>query len=447
MCTFLRFVVGAAIVALLSVLAHAAHAANVQFSQQGQKLVGARAVGPAGQGFSVALSANGNTAIAGGRMDNGFAGAAWIFTRSGDIWSQQGDKLFGSGSVGSGQQGTSVALSADGNTAIVGAPTDNGDAGAVWIYIRSGSVWSQQGAKLVGTGAIGTAFQGVSVALSADGNTAIVGGPDDNTFVGAAWVYTRSGGVWNQQGTKLVGSGGAAVSNQGNAVALSADGNTAIVGGNADNLNVGAVWVYTRSSGVWSQQGSKLVGTGAVGTACQGISVGLSGDGNTAIVGGWCDNTYAGAAWVFTRTGTVWSQQGTKLVGTGASAFASQGYAVALSADGNSAIVGGHEDNGATGALWVYTRSGGVWSQEGTKLVGTGAVGTAGQGYSVALSADGNTALAGGWGDNGYTGAVWVYAAQAPGPVPAAPIATLGSAAVLALSAALAAVGLLVLRQ
>ncbi|MGB6315916.1 MAG: hypothetical protein WBG13_25700, partial [Pseudolabrys sp.] len=90
---------------------------------------------------------------------------------------------------------------------------------------------SQQGPKLVGTGASGVSQQGASVALSADGNTAIVGGPGDNNGQGAAWVYTRSGGVWTQQGNKLVGTGASGVSQQGASVALSADGNTAIVGG------------------------------------------------------------------------------------------------------------------------------------------------------------------------------------------------------------------------
>jgi hypothetical protein len=67
--------------------------------------------------------------------------------------------------------------------------------------------FTQQGPKLVGTGAVNSplpAEQGISVALSADGNTAIVGGHVDNSGTGAAWVYTRSGGVWSQQGSKLV---------------------------------------------------------------------------------------------------------------------------------------------------------------------------------------------------------------------------------------------------
>src|SRR5439155_884169 len=141
------------------------------------------------------------------------------------------------------------------------------------------------------------ANQGSSVSLSADGNTAIVGGEGGSS--GAAWVWTRSGGVWTQQGTKLVGSGAMGTADQGQSVSLSADGNTAIVGGLGDNGFVGAAWVWTRSGGVWTQQGTKLVGAGAAGTAFQGWSVSLSADGNTAIVGGLADNGFAGAAWVF----------------------------------------------------------------------------------------------------------------------------------------------------
>jgi hypothetical protein len=138
-------------------------------------------------------------------------------------------------------------------------------AAAVWLALLvspelAQAQFTQQGQKLVGTGAVGNAYQGFSVALSADSNTAIVGGPDDNssnnTPVGAAWVYTRSGGVWTQQGNKLVGTDAVGVGGpaQGSSVALSADGNTAIVGGPDDNGSTGAVWVYTRSGGVWTQQ-------------------------------------------------------------------------------------------------------------------------------------------------------------------------------------------------
>jgi hypothetical protein len=73
-----------------------------------------------------------------------------------------------------------------------------------------------------------------------------------------------------------------------------------LVGGPGDDENA-AVWVFTRSNGVWTQQGNKLVGTGAVGTAEQGWSVALSADGSTAAVGGLSDNGGDGAAWVFVQ--------------------------------------------------------------------------------------------------------------------------------------------------
>jgi uncharacterized protein (TIGR03437 family) len=132
----------------------------------------------------------------------------------------------------------------------------------------------------------------------------------------------------------------------------------------------------------------------------------------------------------------VWTQQGGKLVGTGAvgALGAEQGYSVALSGDGNTAIVGAPWDNtvntfdpnyGAGGA-WVYKRSGGAWTQQGSKLVGTGVVGALGalqgaeQGYSVAISSDGYTAIVGGPFDGpipqyhgGYAGAAWVFVSPA----------------------------------
>jgi len=158
------------------------------------------------QGFSVALSADGNTAILGGYLDHGSTGATWVFTRSGSVWSQQGDKLVGTGASGSSaKQGFSVALSGDGSTAIVGGFGD-GTAGAAWVFTRSGGVWSQQGGKLVGSGAVGSASQGESVALSADGNTAIVGGPGDNSNAGAAWVFAIPPVIVS--GAPSIGSGG-----------------------------------------------------------------------------------------------------------------------------------------------------------------------------------------------------------------------------------------------
>jgi hypothetical protein len=401
-----------------------ANPAPAQFGQQGPKLVGTGAIGHAQLGIALSLSGDGSTAIVGGSSDNGGAGAAWVFRRSGGVWSQQA-KLVGADATdySSGEQGFSVSLSADGNTAIVGAPDDNLNVGAARIYTRSEGVWSQQGAKLVGTGAIGAAKQGFSVSLSGDGNTAIIGGTFDGGALGAAWVYTRWGGAWSQQ-AKLVGTGVVGDAKQGQSVSLSCDGNTAIVGGLAGD----AAWVFTRWNGGWSQQGPKLVGTGAIGSAQQGSSVSLSGDGNTAIVGGVSDNGGLGATWMFTRSGAVWKQQGPKLVGIGAIGSARQGSSVSLSGNGNTAIVGGWGDNPSPplnpgGAAWVFTRSNGVWGQLQSKLVGAGAVGNALQGYSVSLSDDGNYAMMGGPSDNRdivsgkAVGAGWVFVkfSKAPG--------------------------------
>ena len=375
--------------------------------QEGSKLVGTSGSSDAFQGLAVDISADGNTAIVGGKGDNNGAGAVWIYTRTGTTWTQQGNKLIGTGVVNE-SQGMSVALSADGNTAIVGG-TDDGDIGAAWIFVRNGGVWTQEGSKLVGTGSSSISAQGESVALSADGNTAIVGGYKDNDGIGACWVYTRSGGVWTQQGNKLVATDAVGTTiYQGKSVALSADGNTAVVGGYRDNLNVGAAWVYTRNGNTWTQQGSKIVGTGG-NYAQQGYGIDISADGNTIVVGGWADESYAGAVWMFTRTGNIWTQQGGKLIGSNGSNDAYQGKSVAISADGNTVLVGGNNDNNGIGATWVFTSTGSSWAQQGNKIIGTGAIGNAHQGESIALSADANTAIFGGYYDNLGAGAAWIY--------------------------------------
>jgi hypothetical protein len=391
------------------------------------QLVGTGARRAAYQGTSVALSADGKTAIVGGPGPNnadrdrsppvGPAGAAWVFTRGGSVWTQQGSKLIGTTSEHGGglwSQGACVALSADGDTAIVGGPSDNNTIGAAWVFSRDGGVWAQQGKKLVGTGGPGpgepslSLGQGMSVALSADGNTAIVGA----WRAEGAFVFTRSGDVWTQQGKKLVGSSAVGTARQGMSVALSADGNTAIVGGWSDANMTGAAWVFARNGDVWKQQGKKLVGSGAVGSARQGTSVALSADGNTAILGGPGDNPSdrfgagaAGAAWVFTRRGGVWTQQGHKLAATGG-VWTQQGASVALAVDGNIALVGGFAHDRNAGAAAVFTRSGGEWTQE-KEFAGHSGLGKAAP--SVAVSADGSVVLLGEPEDNGGLGAALVF--------------------------------------
>jgi Putative Ig domain/FG-GAP repeat len=405
-----------------------------QLSQQGPKLVGTLASGAAQQGAAVVLSADGNMAIVGGPGDNNGQGAVWVYTRSSGVWTQQGPKLVGPGA--SSQFGSSVSLSADG-TAIVGGPGENNGLGAAWV-MSSGNVWTSQG-QLSAPDASGAAQQGSAVSISSGGITtiAMVGAPANNGGQGAAWVYRRTMGLSWMEGPELVDTGAIGAIQQGRSVSLSADGSTAIIGGPGDSGGQGAAWVYTRGPGgggggggglSWTSLG-KLSAPDVSGAAQQGSAVSISSDGSTAIVGGPGDSNGQGAAWVFAWSGSVWTRQG-KLVGTDVSGAAQQGASVALSADGNTAIVGGPGDTNGRGAAWLYTRSGGgVWTQQGTKLSGADVSGAAQQGSSVSLSADGSTAIVGGLGDGGGAGAAWVYvtASTAPplvmiGPLPPATI-------------------------
>jgi hypothetical protein len=143
------------------------------------------------------------------------------------------------------------------------------------------------------------ALFGASVALSQDGNVALIGGPDDNGFVGAAWTFTRSAGVWRQQGTKLTANGEDGLAEFGTSVALSADGATALIG-SPDDDGLGATSVFTGQPGAMTQHVPKLTPTGETGSAASGAAVALSSDGATALVGGPFDNNRSGAAWVFT---------------------------------------------------------------------------------------------------------------------------------------------------
>ena len=219
----------------------------------------------------------------------------------------------GSGYIGTPLQGSYVALSADGSMALIGGPADDHLVGATWVFTNSGSTWTQQGAKLVGSGYVDRSWQGASLALSADGSTALIAGPVDDHLVGAAWVFTRAGSTWTQQGAKLVGSPHTGHPLEANMVALSADGNTALIAGPYENGFVGATWVFARSGSTWTQ-GAELVGSGYTGYPDEGSSVALSADGNTALIGGMGDNGFVGAAWVFARSGSTWTQ-GAELVG------------------------------------------------------------------------------------------------------------------------------------
>jgi Tol biopolymer transport system component len=171
----------------------------------------------------------------------------------GSTWTQGGAKLTGGGESGSGGFGGSVALSGDGSTALIGGPYDNG-VGAAWAFTRAGSTWTQGGAKLTGGGESGSGGFGWSVALSGDGSTALIGG-GCGCSVGGAWVFTRAGSTFTQQGAKLTGAGESGPGDFGESVAVSGDGSTALVGGPYDNHDIGvqpaaigAAWVFSAAA-------------------------------------------------------------------------------------------------------------------------------------------------------------------------------------------------------
>ena len=347
--------------------------------QQGSKLKASEKIsgnGDLGFGHSVALSSDGSTALIGGPGVYANDGAAWVFTRSGSTWKQQGPRLTGSGGSFS-AFGASVALSSDGNTAIVGGAAGT-EGEEVWVFTRSGSTWTQQGPKLAVSsapcpdGRSGGQTVGGDVAISADGNTALVGNALSNCGAGAGVVFTRSGSVWTQQGSPLAVSGGGGL---GASVALSADGSTAVVTGNraydGSARNAATAWVFTRSGSTWTQQGAPLTGSAPPRKAIFGSSVALSADGNLALIGGGVNNTTFGAAWLFARVGSTWTQRGSPLTvkeRSDAPRLPAFGASVALSSDGTTAVVGGPSEWGYAGAAWAFQRSGNAWTQQSPKL-------------------------------------------------------------------------------
>lgn len=404
------------------------------FVQQGDSLTGGGEWGEGEFGASVALSADGSTALIGAPEDDSRVGAAWVFTRLGSTWSQQGSKLTGGGERGEGKFGTAVSLSAEGNTALIGGIGDDKDTGAAWVFTRSGSTWSQQGEKLVGSSPELEGRFGQSVALSGDGAIALIGCGPFYGHGGGAWVFTRTGSTWSQQGPRINPSGEVGEGNFGTSVALSSDGSTALIGAPWDSSHAGAAWVFMRSGEEWVQ-GDKLTGgeesgSGGFGEGAFGASVALSAEGNTALVGGPADTNESGAAWAFVRSGSTWAQQGPKLTtGEGVNGYyAGFGRSVALSGSGNTALIGGR------GA--VFERSGSTWVEAQRSLfTGEGPEHEFGEG--VALSADGATALIGSpnatVGNEGSAGRAYAYTSlpQAPRVVPASASSITAGSAIL----------------
>lgn len=443
------------------------HYNGTSFVKQGGDLVGTGdTTNGASIGGAIALTADGN------RMFTISPGVGKVLIYDKNVagqWVRSSETLGPpSGFIFTGSKyfwGNDLAASADGSTVVVGSSNDNGDIGAAWVFMKNSSgVWSNI-QKITGTGYTGTPQFGCSVAISAAGDTIVVGGFSDNNYVGAFWIFTRSTNTWTQVGSKIIPSDRAIppasssnyVNNRiGASVAISADGNTIAIGAPYESLNsgytvvyngqtvplyrqIGATWVYTRNGSTWTQQGSKIIGTGYYapgnnnywdGNIYQGSSVSLSADGSTLAVGaigdgvvidGWFLNPWReGAVWVFTRSGSTWTQQGSKLAISGATSNLGLGNSVSLSASGNVLAVGGSnymKDFFLTrlglGAGVVFTRENGVWTNQTGIIQGSNIkfmfwqLDKYGFGYKVAASASGRTILFGGPG--GDSGAIWDY--------------------------------------
>ena len=298
--------------------------------------------------------------------------------------------------------GQSVAI--DGDTAVVGAPgeesngtsqTDNSQsqAGAAYVYVKSGGVWTQQ-AYLKASNVEGGDVFGIAVGIS--GDTIVVGASyeasgnaanqNDNSAsgAGAAYVFVRSGGVWTQQ-AYLKASNIDSSDEFGFAVAISGD--TIVVGAHIESSNgsgpnnnsafaAGAAYVFVRSGGVWTQQAFLKSDDPDAGDEF-GFSVGISGD--TIIVGSFFDDgpsnpgSEIGAAFIFVRTGGSWSQQTILRASNGED---NDLFGSSVAVDGDTAVVGatGEASNGVggptdnslstSGAAYVFKRTGGTWAEE-----------------------------------------------------------------------------------
>ncbi|MFI5299821.1 MAG: hypothetical protein ACHREM_17170 [Polyangiales bacterium] len=360
--------------------------------------------GTANDYFGTSVAIDGATIVVGAgskaSVSGIFSGAAYVFAQSGSTWAPQQEILppdtnatsFG-GAVAVG--GGIIIVGADSST--VGA---NADQGTAYVYAASGSTWTKQAQLLASDGQASDQF-GTSVAVTTISGApyAIVGA----MFGSVAYIFASNGATWTQQ-AELVGSN----DYFGSSVAI--NGTTAIVGASGGN----AAYVYTQTGSTWTQQ-QKLVPTGGGPSDSFGSSVAF--DGTTVIVGalyttvGSSENH--GAAYIFTKSGSTWTQQ-QKLVSSDGATSALFGSSVAIS--GTTAIVGAFQTtigmHLGQGAAYVFTRTGTAWTQEQELLAADGG---ANDQFGFAASMSGTTAVIGASakavGANGSQGAAYVFIA------------------------------------
>ena len=347
--------------------------------------------GATGDNFGCYVSLSGDTALVGAWLDddNGdMSGSAYVFTRSDTIWTQQTKLLASDGAAGD-LFGWSVSL--DNDTALIGAywDDDNGNkSGSAYVFTRTGTTWTQQ-AKLLASDGETMDYFGYSVSLC--GDTALISAPLDDAngdASGSAYVFTRTGTSWTQQ-AKLLAADGAFGDNFGIRVFLVGD--TALIGADGDDAIRGSAYVFTRTGITWSQQ-AKLIASDGQGEDFFGSFVSLSGD--TALIGAPGDDDngeWSGSAYVFTRIDTTWTQQA-KLLASDGYAWDYFGDSVSLSGDTALITAPQDDDNGDdSGSAYVFTRTGTTWTQQ-KKLIASD--GQAGDTFGwLSSSLDGDSAI------------------------------------------------------
>ncbi|MGB9429411.1 MAG: Ig-like domain-containing protein [Gammaproteobacteria bacterium] len=287
--------------------------------------------------------------------------------------------------------GYSMAVSANGQILLVGGEGTSGD-GAAFVYTRSNGVWSNP-VMLPNTGLSSSDDLGAAVALSADGTVALVGAPG----IGLAYIYTYSGGTWSNP--VALPTQGITPVRLGSSVALTPDGKTAFVGDPGASSDLGAMYVYTYNGTSWSSP-TALPATGGTGNQQLGSAIALSSNDMIALVGA----AGAGTAWVYTNNGSTWGAPvKLPMTGTPPGGF---GGAVALSSNGQTALVGASFPNSPPLAF-VYTNPGTGWSAPTNLTTPTGA--PFGNQF-VALSPSGGAAFVGVGFTNQHQGAVYTFA-------------------------------------
>ena len=369
------------------------------FSQSAE-LTAAGGVPGSGFGQSVALSARGSTALVGAPVRGTGTGAVYVFTLRHGTWSQTA-VLTASHGTRSDSFGWSVALSAGGGTALVGAPGRHSGTGAVYVFRLRHGRWSQA-AVLTASGGARLDELGFSVALSAGGGTALAGAIGRHAGAGAGYVFTLHRGTWYRT-AMLTAPQGAPNDGFGQSVALSARGTTAVAGAPGRHSDTGAVYVFTLRRGTWCRT---AVLTGARGDGL-GFSVGLSAAGGTALAGAPFHQTHTGAAYVFTLRRGTWYRTAELTAPHGARGD-DFGQSVALSGLGSTALAGEFGRSPFTGAAHVFTLHRGTWSRAAELTASDAAPGDE-FGYSLAVSALGSTALAGAPFRHTSTGAAYVF--------------------------------------